>query len=79
MEYISLIVSDEVKATSQTTFAAVFGGIGGIIGSLAGGMLLDRLAPNLVYFASSFVSLLSIFVAASILVRLTKQKKLAPS
>jgi MFS transporter, PPP family, 3-phenylpropionic acid transporter len=79
MEYISLIVSEEVKATSQTTFAAVFGGIGGIVGSLAGGMLLDRLTPNLVYFASSFVSLLSIFVAASILFRVTKQKKLAPS
>ena len=79
MEYIGLIVSDEVKATSQTTFAAVFGGIGGIIGSLAGGMLLDRLAPNLVYFASSFISLFSIIVAATILVGVMKQKKLAPS
>jgi PPP family 3-phenylpropionic acid transporter len=79
MEYISLIVPDEVKATSQTTFAAVFGGIGGIIGSLAGGMLLDRLTPNLVYYASSLISLFSIFVAASILVRVMKHKKLAPS
>jgi PPP family 3-phenylpropionic acid transporter len=79
MEYISLIVPDEVKATSQTTFAAVFGGIGGIIGSLAGGMLLDRLSPNLAYFASSLISLCSIIVAASILVRVLKQKKMAPS
>jgi MFS transporter, PPP family, 3-phenylpropionic acid transporter len=79
LEYISMIVSEEVKATSQTTFAAVFGGIGGIIGSLTGGVLLDRLTPNLVYYASSFISLLSILVAVSILVRVTKQKKLAPS
>lgn len=79
MEYISLIVPDEVKATSQTTFAAVFGGIGGIIGSLVGGMLLDRLSPNLAYFASSLISLCSIIVAASILVRVLKQKKLALS
>jgi MFS transporter, PPP family, 3-phenylpropionic acid transporter len=79
LEYISMIVSDEVKATSQTTFAAIFGGIGGIIGSLTGGMLLDRVSPNLVYYASSFISLLSILVAVSILVRVIKQKKLAPS
>lgn len=49
VHFIQKIVPLELKATGQTLFTACFSGIGGIVGSTAGGWLMDAFPPRVLY------------------------------
>lgn len=61
IQYLYKIVPDEWKSTGQTVLAVLFFGISGMVGSLLGGWVLDRLGTSSLFLmmsALSFASLL---------------------
>ena len=70
--YITRIVPPELRSTGQTTYAAVFGGIAGIIGNIGGGYVLDHFAPNTIYLIGSVFSLAGAVAAGATWLRLRR-------
>jgi PPP family 3-phenylpropionic acid transporter len=50
IEIVDRFSTDETKATFQTVFAAITSGLGGIIGSAFGGILIDQKGAPFLYF-----------------------------
>ena len=67
VQLIHIHVPLELKATGQTIFTAVFAGIGGIVGSTAGGWILDVFPHQTGYAIGAALAL-----AASVLILLCK-------
>ncbi len=57
IQFINKIVPEELRATGQATFAAVFGGLGAIIGSSGGGWLMDTYSYHLTYWVGSLYAI----------------------
>ncbi|MNN95138.1 Nucleoside H+ symporter [compost metagenome] len=49
VEYVALVAGKEMQATGQSLFNMVFVGLGGIIGNLLNGYLLNAGGPGLMY------------------------------
>jgi PPP family 3-phenylpropionic acid transporter len=66
VEVVEGYASEKTKATFQTIFAAVTYGLGGIIGSTAGGILIDYKGAPFLYLVLFFVSASAamLFIAA---------------
>lgn len=50
VEIVDAFSSAETKATFQTMFAAITYGLGGIVGSACGGIIVDHLGTSVLYF-----------------------------
>lgn len=57
--HVTQIVPPELRSTGQTTFAAVFGGVAGIIGSYGGGYIMDLFEPHMAYHYAMVISILA--------------------
>ncbi|WP_332694331.1 MFS transporter [Halalkalibacter lacteus] len=79
--YLTRIVPDELRATGQTMFAAIFGGIAGIIGSSTGGFLYDFFSPQTVYLSGGILSLIGASTAlfTYIVMRKDRQMNVKPT
>ncbi|WP_232231459.1 MFS transporter [Paenibacillus sp. HW567] len=51
VEYVASVTGKELQATGQSLFNMVFVGLGGIIGNLLNGYLLEAGGPGLMYFS----------------------------
>lgn len=49
-QYVARLIPKELQATGHLVFMTVFFGISGIIGALVGGMLMDTVGGNTMYF-----------------------------
>ncbi|QJD84441.1 MFS transporter [Cohnella herbarum] len=58
LQYLYRIVPDQWKATGQTALTATFFGVSGIIGSTAGGWLIDEYGGSLLYRGMGLFALL---------------------
>ncbi|MDF2963005.1 MAG: Na+/melibiose symporter-like transporter [Paenibacillus sp.] len=65
IQYVFSIVPAELRATGQSAFAVVFGGLGGVIGSSAGGYMMDHLGPHIAYGAGSILAFIGAAAAAA--------------
>jgi PPP family 3-phenylpropionic acid transporter len=74
--YLTRIVPDELRATGQTMFAAIFGGIAGIIGSSVGGWLYDTYSPQAVYFSGSLLAFIGASAALFTLIVMRRDRQL---
>jgi PPP family 3-phenylpropionic acid transporter len=71
VHFIYKIVPEELRVTSQATFAAVYFGLGGIIGNGGGGWIMDHYGPQILYQTGSFLCLTG-GVAAAVFIYLYK-------
>jgi PPP family 3-phenylpropionic acid transporter len=70
VQFIHKIIPPELIATGQTIFTAVFFGIGGIVGSSIGGVIMDGFGPKSLYLTAAllcFIGIISIFLCRSYL------------
>lgn len=51
VEYVASVTGREMQATGQSLFNMVFAGLGGIVGNMLNGYLLDSGGPSLMYLA----------------------------
>lgn len=58
LQYLYRIVPDQWKATGQTALTATFFGVSGIVGSTAGGWLMDEYGGSLLYRGMGLFALL---------------------
>lgn len=65
IQYLLNIVPAELRATGQAAFAVTFGGLGGIIGSVAGGYAIDHFGPDTAYGAGSILSFIGAIAIAA--------------
>ncbi|KIL40506.1 hypothetical protein SD70_13145 [Gordoniibacillus kamchatkensis] len=63
IQYLLNIVPAELRATGQAAFSVTFGGLGGIIGSSAGGYAMEHLGPHTTYLAGSLLALIGAVAA----------------
>lgn len=56
IQLVMKIVPQELRATGQTLFTAIVFGIGGILGSWSGGMVLDYHSTDVLYLIGSLMS-----------------------
>lgn len=56
VQLVYKIVPPELKVTGQTIFTAVFFGLGGIIGSMFGGWIMDHYETHQLYLVASILS-----------------------
>ncbi|HLR59817.1 MAG TPA: MFS transporter [Pseudogracilibacillus sp.] len=64
LDYITRLIPHALKSSGHLIFYSVFFGVSGIIGSLGGGLLIDHLSGNHLYFILSLLTL----VGASLLI-----------
>lgn len=60
LNFLNRIVPDKMKATGITLYAALGGGLGGFLGNLGGGVILETLNIRWLYRILSFTCLLSL-------------------
>lgn len=60
--YIFSLAPDDLKATAQTLYSSIVVGVGGIIGSLAGGFIIDNAGIDVMYRYSALVTLIGILL-----------------
>ncbi|GGF94513.1 MFS transporter [Paenibacillus abyssi] len=65
IHYLSTLVPNELRATGQAALAVTFGGLGGIIGSAAGGYTMDNFGPHTAFGAGSIFALVGTVAAVS--------------
>lgn len=58
VEYVAKVSGPTMKATGQSVFTMIFSGLGGIVGNLLNGYLLDLGGPSYMYAACSISSLI---------------------
>ncbi len=66
IHFIHKIIPPELIATGQTVFTAVFFGIGGIVGSTIGGIIMDQFGPQILYLsgaALTFIGVVAMFIS----------------
>ncbi len=71
--HVTQIVPPELRSTGQSTFAAVFGGVAGMIGSYGGGFIMDAFEPHTAYQFGMVFSLVAAIVTAITWIRVRKQ------
>jgi MFS family permease len=64
MEIINLLTPDNVKATGQTIYSSIGGGIAGVVGNLVGGFIYDHQGPQVLFWAMGGVGLLLVVAYA---------------
>lgn len=74
IQYIYNTAPDELKATGQTVFGAIFFGLSGIIGSTAGGWVLELYGGHTLYQAMASMALVSFLLVMGTL-RYAKRNK----
>lgn len=72
LKYVIEIVAPETRTTALTAFSAIAGGIGGFIGNMVGGYLLQRISIFQLYRIFSVLSILSLGIGL-ILKRMDKK------
>ena len=64
MEIINLLTPDNVKATGQTIYSSIGGGIAGVVGNLAGGFIYDHQGPQVLFWSMGGVGLMLVIAYA---------------
>ncbi|MDR6723785.1 PPP family 3-phenylpropionic acid transporter [Paenibacillus amylolyticus] len=62
VEYVASVTGREMQATGQSLFNMVFAGLGGIVGNMLNGYLLDSGGPSLMYLACTISAALGAFI-----------------
>ncbi|WP_338543536.1 MFS transporter [Paenibacillus tundrae] len=62
VEYVASVTGREMQATGQSLFNMVFAGLGGIVGNMLNGYLLDLGGPSLMYLACTISAALGAFI-----------------
>lgn len=57
LDYVTRLIPHTLKSTGHLIFYSVFFGVSGIIGSVGGGLLIDHLSGNVLYFTLGLMSL----------------------
>ncbi|MDT8860796.1 MFS transporter [Alkalihalobacillus sp. MEB130] len=73
--YLVRIIPDELRATGQTMFAAIFGGVAGIIGSSVGGWIYDFYSPQAAYYSGSMLALIGALASFLTYLSLVKDRR----
>ncbi|WP_235431552.1 MFS transporter [Paenibacillus sp. VT-400] len=71
VEYVASVTGREMQATGQSLFNMVFAGLGGIVGNMLNGYLLDSGGPSLMYLACA----ISVGLGSVILYIVSRQAK----
>lgn len=69
VSYIGKIVPPGLRASGQGLLATFGGGIAGITGALAGGIVMDLYGPKTLYFGNATVALLSVLIFTVLILR----------
>lgn len=64
MEIINLLTPDNVKATGQTIYSSIGGGVAGVVGNLVGGFVIDHQGPQILFWSMGVVGLLLVVAYA---------------
>ncbi|MFE6073585.1 MFS transporter [Paenibacillus sp. NPDC057886] len=62
VEYVASVTGREMQATGQSLFNMVFAGLGGIVGNMLNGYLLDTGGPSLMYLACTISAALGAII-----------------
>lgn len=66
MNYLNSILPKQMKAIGMTIYAAIGGGLGGLIGNMGGGMLLEHLSIFSLYKILSITTVLALGLGAAL-------------
>lgn len=72
LEYINEMVPPRMRTSGMTLYAAIGGGMGGFLGNIGGGMILDRINIFYLFRIMAVISMISLIVA--IIIRLKNKK-----
>lgn len=64
-EFVSRLIPHHLQATGHLIFYSVFFGVSGIIGSLAGGAVLEHFGGSTLYFSMGFMALIGVLLFIS--------------